>query len=652
MVHKRRVSTVTCIAFVGALFFMVPNARAATALQAELAWPVVTENSTAELQNLGCVPPQIEVVNDGGILGGSFSGGLLTSLSGATSSQTRRYTYPDSYVHVWPNDVPEDLVYDQSLFCPPEASYKVVNTDGGRAQSRDVGVKASQPKPPLWQQNIIYVINGFLIILANVGLWLVALASEIAAPLIQVSKFRTHPFVQLGWPFVQGIANLGFILALLFIAGATVLRLDIQGGIRRLLPRLLIAALLINFSLLLGTILIDASRITMAAIVRVMGVDNLYQIGLQTLQSSDLPRGIIAAGSFVGEGGTVDSWNIPLKYLQSVILIWAMAIGLGMVAVLLVVRYIALLLLLIASPLAYLSAALPGASRLTKLWWTNFLKWVVYGPIVLFLLTIISQAGFVLAEQNENASFFAISFNVLLTVILLIMTATFGLKLGGSSASFAMGLATGTLRRTARGATAPVRVPARIAGQEIKKSAKKQGADFYKAGRQAFRSRFLGARPGDKSLGAQVGGKVFGKPLTPAQRRQQTTDRQAARGAAGQLGAVALRGEEAVARGVVQGDSRLSATNLRKGTFATELHKQNAQNTLKIARHGDVSRVEALTNNEDLVKEMTDEQRIDFENAVRENNDLNDDQKSKMIKTLGDKVTKIADKAGTEPKGP
>src|SRR3989344_456504 len=63
--------------------------------------------------------------------------------------------------------------------------------------------------------------------------------------------------------------------------------------------------------------------------------------------------------------------------------------GLGVIVINLFVRYIALLVLLMISPLAYLFLALPKTAPYAAQWWGMFIKWVLYGPIVLFFLVII-----------------------------------------------------------------------------------------------------------------------------------------------------------------------------------------------------------------------------------------------------------------------
>ena len=67
--------------------------------------------------------------------------------------------------------------------------------------------------------------------------------------------------VATGWPIVRNFANAIIVLALIAIAMATILRIKDYEA-KSLLPKLIIAALLINFSLVICGIIIDAASIT------------------------------------------------------------------------------------------------------------------------------------------------------------------------------------------------------------------------------------------------------------------------------------------------------------------------------------------------------------------------------------------------------
>src|SRR3990167_9519036 len=62
------------------------------------------------------------------------------------------------------------------------------------------------------------------------------------------------------WKIMRNFANMFFIVALIVMAFATIFSIS-RYEARTLFPKFLISALLINFSLVLGTIVIDASQV-------------------------------------------------------------------------------------------------------------------------------------------------------------------------------------------------------------------------------------------------------------------------------------------------------------------------------------------------------------------------------------------------------
>ena len=82
---------------------------------------------------------------------------------------------------------------------------------------------------------------------------------SVAAVLLQwaislpINLSDSNALVQAGWNFTSGLTNLFFILALLGIALAYIFKAE-TWGMKKALPQLIIAALLINFSLLFAQI--------------------------------------------------------------------------------------------------------------------------------------------------------------------------------------------------------------------------------------------------------------------------------------------------------------------------------------------------------------------------------------------------------------
>ncbi|GAG05001.1 unnamed protein product, partial [marine sediment metagenome] len=109
----------------------------------------------------------------------------------------------------------------------------------------------------------IYTALGYILyaVLWIVG-WFLALCAKLLNATLNPAlyNFMDEGIVQAGWAIVRDICNLFFILILLIIAFATILRLE-PYDIKKMLPKLLIIALLINFSKMICGLIIDFSQV-------------------------------------------------------------------------------------------------------------------------------------------------------------------------------------------------------------------------------------------------------------------------------------------------------------------------------------------------------------------------------------------------------
>jgi hypothetical protein len=301
------------------------------------------------------------------------------------------------------------------------------------------------------QKTGILIINFLLGILDILSEFLLDFFGKLVLSMIKQSSFINHTIVKNGWPFIQGVANLGFIFVLLYIALATTLRMESVGtSIQRLLPKLLIGALLVNFSLVVGGLLIDTSRVIMAAEIRLMGGAELTADNFtgKLLKSSHLIESQIA--SWKSQTPTLQRsfWVTVLRLAQGSLFRVLMALAFGVVALNLFVRYIALLVLLIFSPIPYLTFVLPKTQWVADQWWGHFLKWVFYGPIVLFFLVIITQiqnievnVGTTTTATGFDSSAFKEFVRFLIVISLFFVANHFGKKVAGIGSDAVMSFA-------------------------------------------------------------------------------------------------------------------------------------------------------------------------------------------------------------------
>lgn len=387
----------------------------------------------------------------------------------------------------------------QPLLVSPEAPYPVVPAQSQAAEvyfcSKEAVSQLQVQGKVLgdfnWQDLVKSVVLGPLIskdkllgaidaavafvfeVLANLANEVLHLAASWLVPLLTAGSFLTNPLVTKGWPFVLGLANLGFVLGLLFIAITTILRIS-GFDARRLLVRLLIAALLINFSLIIAGVILDLSRLVTAAIYTSMVGKSITNLPIDILQSSHLVNRVFqiaSNGSLVSTNQASKPVSTAVSMSLAFVMIGLLAVAFVALTVGLLVRYFMLILLLIASPLAYLFLALPGTNDLAKKWWDKFIRYTVYGPVVVFILALVVQLnrdpGILRAIESQFGELFGSTILLVLTAVFLFGAAMSGKYVGAAAAGAAAGWVAGqTFGRAGQGVKTAALWTGRTAARE------------------------------------------------------------------------------------------------------------------------------------------------------------------------------------------
>lgn len=211
------------------------------------------------------------------------------------------------------------------------------------------------------------------------------------------------PIVRLGWQIVLNFTNLGFVLAIIVIAFATIFRLE-SYALKQTLWKLIVAALLVNFSLVIAGAFISVSNSTTNIFLQATTADNLSTALANAMQPQKFAMTIDQTESpwYIRFDPTELVKDLLKKFLAIAaslvfILIFTFLIILVFFALflMLLIRAIALIFLLILSPLAWLFWIFPYTQQYWKKWWTEFLRWNFFAPVVLFFiyLTVATAAG-------------------------------------------------------------------------------------------------------------------------------------------------------------------------------------------------------------------------------------------------------------------
>ena len=208
--------------------------------------------------------------------------------------------------------------------------------------------------------------------------------------------------IYLAWVIMRNISNVAFIVAFLVIIYSQLTSVGISNyGVKKMIPRLVIAAVLVNLSFTICAILLDLSNIAGYAF-------------------QDAFMGIKNTISTVGENTSTWTWSrvINIALSNGALAIGAVAFttellpmlvpaatlaGLTLLLILLIMaaRQALIIILIIISPLAFVCYLLPGTEKWFKKWRDSFLTMLVFFPAFSVVFGGAQLAG-ILIIQNAS----------------------------------------------------------------------------------------------------------------------------------------------------------------------------------------------------------------------------------------------------------
>ncbi len=224
-------------------------------------------------------------------------------------------------------------------------------------------------------------------VLADIILWvakgigaLVLTLIDILIQIAQYNDFINAPAVAKGWVIVRDVVNMFVIVMMLVIAFATTFRIE-EYQYKKLLSKLLIMSVLVNFSKMLTGLFIDFSQVVMLTFVN----------GFKDAAAGNFVNGFHIADMYTfakdGNAGNVDSGDYLIAAMLTFIALTITLVVVAVYVVIFLLRIAFLWLLTIVSPMAYVLSAFPGqAKKYSTEWWETFGKYLTSGPILAFFL--------------------------------------------------------------------------------------------------------------------------------------------------------------------------------------------------------------------------------------------------------------------------
>lgn len=319
--------------------------------------------------------------------------------------------------------------------------------------------------------------------------------------------------VKIGWTAVRDVCNLGFVLILLGIGFATILRVPAY-HVKKLILPFIVALLLINFSKLICGVITDFCHVIMASFAAAMTGGSNYSGSIANA---------IGVGNWINPTDATNTdkyinnqWEMVEAIAIMCVFMMALIFAFLLLIVLLVVRWVTLIVLTIFSPIAYAARILPTTKDMAGKWWKQFLQNAFYGPVAVFMvylaLVIVTYSMGALATNSSQAQA-AVSVSIskesflslIVACILLYKAVTMSRSMGIAGANAAIKSVTKGVKGVMGAAAAPVtdRLKAAWGARKSAIQAARKESGERLGTSAAVRGTIIGGRARAKSRQAQ-----------------------------------------------------------------------------------------------------------------------------------------------------
>ncbi len=327
------------------------------------------------------------------------------------------------------------------------------------------------------------------------------------------------------WKVLRDFANILFIFILLFLAISTILGIN-EHGIKHTLSKLILVAILMNFSMFFAKVIIDSSNILAISFYQKVNPEaresetsgNIAQstpesvkkgiagVFMNTFNFQKIyqTNGSDPAASFamLPNTGTIFIMGSITMFIVACLFVGA--------TIIFIKRMTTLMILIMTSSLAFAGTLLHKTEGMAHEWWEKLLREAFYAPIFIAILwmafLIMTNPGF-LKTMGDGGSgltqaFFDIPMvvNYIIVINFFVMALVVGEKMGASGASGAMKLYKG--------------IKTNIGGRAVQMGVRRGGAWAYK-----YLEGKAGGKPhafvtwATKAMAGQAGIKILGKEI-------------------------------------------------------------------------------------------------------------------------------------------
>ena len=231
----------------------------------------------------------------------------------------------------------------------------------------------------------------------------------------------------IAWNIMRSIANVAFIIVFLIIIYSQLSNAGVSNyGLKKLLPRLIVAAVLVNLSYIICSIAVDLSNILGYSLqdIFIQIRQNSFNItndswNAETTTWTGVTTFVLSAGT-VGVIGVAAAGNLAGALPLLLPLLLGLVLTLLFVLLILAARQAIIIILIVIAPLAFVAYLLPNTEKWFGKWRELFMTMLIFFPAFSLIFGGSQLAGGLIIQNASSV--FMIIFGLAIQVAPLVIT--------------------------------------------------------------------------------------------------------------------------------------------------------------------------------------------------------------------------------------
>lgn len=229
----------------------------------------------------------------------------------------------------------------------------------------------------------------------NDGMW------KVASGLLKVNPLKQGDSTYKAWGIIRNIANVAFVIVFLIMVFSQISSFGISNyGIKKLLPRLIVCAILVNSSFIIMQLVIDLANIIGSSLydvlISVSPASTPKWTDLIAVLEGAKIAGIAATGGILLAGGPAAAFWLILPMVAMG------ALSLILAVLTLIFRQAILPILAILAPLAFVAYLLPNTEKLFKKWTGLLIPMLTLYPLAAIIFGGARFAAGAMVGEDHN----------------------------------------------------------------------------------------------------------------------------------------------------------------------------------------------------------------------------------------------------------